>query len=85
MQTLEIWEIHEWDGGARHFPKGKVLATQELAKQYSEKYAHDIVYPKCLIILEDLSELEEVRHAEVRKRALAKLDPLERHVLGIKE
>jgi hypothetical protein len=83
IQILKLYQIHEWDGGERQVPSDKYLSNPEAAKAYKEKFKHDYIGEKVLVVVDSIEELEEVKTARIRAAALAKLDPLERKVLGV--
>lgn len=83
MQVVQCWDIQSWDGGERHNHRYYV-ASKEVADEWLEKHPHDVAYEHNLVILKDLTEIEEYKNGEMRKRAMAKLTTEERIVLGLK-
>lgn len=83
MKIIKCWDIQVWDGGDRHNHKYYV-ATKEAADAWKANNTYDEVYEKEFVILDSLTELEEYRAGELRKRALAKLTAEERVILGLK-
>lgn len=85
MQALELWEIHEWDGGDRTNATGKFFTNKEAADAYKVKRPHDYIYHRVLILVDNMEDLAAHTHTEMRKRALAKLSPEDKLILGIKD
>lgn len=84
MKSIEYWDIEVWDGGDRHNRKFSV-ATESEAKKWLLKNKYDQVVKHSLTVFDTLEEAMENDLASVRKRLLAKLSPLEKQALGIKE
>ena len=82
MKIIKCWDIQVWDGGERHTHLYYV-ATKEAADAWKAKNKFDEIYELEFVILDDLTELEEYKNGELRKRALAKLTEQERKVLGL--
>lgn len=84
MQTLEYWDIEVWDGGDRHNRKFSVADEVE-ADKWIKTHKYDIKVKHTLTVFDTLEEAMENDLVSVRKRLLAKLTPLEKQALGIKE
>lgn len=81
---LEVWAIHEWDGGERtNF--SFYTNNESLAKTWKEQHPNDFVAPQVLVIFETLAQRDAHRTLFLRQRAWDKLDPVERQALGMIE
>lgn len=84
MQVIECWDVQVWDGGDRHNHKF-FLRSEKEAKKWKEKNQYDYIAKKTITIFDSFEEALENDLVEVRKRTLAKLSPLEKQALGIRE
>ncbi|WNO06020.1 hypothetical protein [Rhodoferax mekongensis] len=83
MKTIRVWDVQSWDGGERHnhdFYLNYESTTEEQLKIYDK---HGCFIDRTLIIVEQLSEIPELRKEKIRQRALAKLNAQERQALGL--
>lgn len=86
MKTIEYYDIEVWDGGDRHNRKFSVASEHEAKKWKEAKENRYDTYTKhTLVVFDTLEEAMENDLASVRKRLLAKLTPLEKQALGIRE
>ena len=82
MQYIEYWEVTEdFDRSSTHVASFKSKADADALKG---KSMYRSVGRRNIIIFESLQDYEENNKAKIRKRAIAKLTPEEREVLGIR-
>lgn len=84
MNSFEVKRVDLWDGGDRH-NFGFYINAQVSDTHISEVHQHCMISKQTLTIFDDLHEVEENSYKNIRKRAIAKLTPMEREVLGLKE
>lgn len=85
MQVIDVWNVQTWDGGERHnhhFYLAQKAATEQQLKEWDK---HGAFFRQSLIVLGSLNEIPEFEQENIRQRALAKLTPVEREALGLKE
>ncbi len=85
MKSLELWEICAWDGGSRQTPTGQFFTNKAAAEEYMKVNKHDYINHKVLLLVDDMEDLKNAAHAEMRKRALAKLSPEDKMILNLKD
>jgi len=84
MQIVKCWDIQVWDGCDRNDHKFYVSSSAE-GDKWKEKAADnrfDTVREQTFEIYDTIEEYLEGKSEETRKRALAKLTPIERKSLG---
>lgn len=79
-KIIECWEVQRWDGGERHNHHCYV-ETEITAKEIAG--VHDIVIRREFIIHETKTAYDEWHNGKLKEKALAKLTPEERKVLGL--
>lgn len=84
MNSFEVKRVDLWDGGDRHNFAFYIIATVP-NDQIEKIHPHCSIHKQVLTIFDDLAEVEENSYKNLRKRAIAKLTPMERDVLGLKE
>lgn len=83
MQVLEVLDVEAWDGGEHHRHAYYLDATK--CKKEDVKDKHAIVTKRVIVVFNSVADMMDNRVENVRKRALAKLDPFERQALGIRD
>lgn len=84
MQVIECWSIQQWDGGDRQ-NHAFYLTSAEEKEKYMKTHKQDAAVKTTLVVYDTLDEVAENDRKKVRERALAKLTPLEKMALGIRE
>lgn len=82
MKLIQLWEIHEWDGGDHQVYRGKAAETEAAARELAGK--HDTVIARTHRVYEGAADMRANSVVELRKKALAKLTPEEIDALGVK-
>lgn len=83
MELIELYEVHEWDGGDLHKPSGNAFWDKAVAREVADPYGE--VVKLRLRVFESVQDFKDSSRAELRKRALAKLTPEEIDALGVSE
>lgn len=86
MQVIEVLRIDQWDGGDRHnfgFYFKKENATKENLKKWKD--SHCLVSDELIVIFDTVEEIHNNSTENLRKTALAKLSPLEKKALGLRD
>ena len=84
MNSFEVKRVDLWGGGDRH-NFGFYIITTVPNDQIEKAHPHCSIVKQVLTVFDDLKEVEESSYKNLRKSALAKLNPMERQVLGLKE
>lgn len=84
MNSFEVKRVDLWDGGDRH-NFGFYISATVPNDQIEKTHPHCSIHKQVLTIFDDLAEVEENSYKNLRKKALAKLTPMERDALGLKE
>ncbi|MCK9369209.1 hypothetical protein M0R04_04660 [Candidatus Dojkabacteria bacterium] len=85
MEIVELFEIGVWDGGERNVVKF-AFSNQEAAESYKEmpKHKHDTIIKKQIKVYSSLNDYHNNSDEAIKARALSKLTPEEKLVLGLK-
>jgi len=83
MEIIDLYEIAVWDGGERHIPKFYFILKKD-AEDYKKDHPHDTFYNKKLKVYATYQDFKDENDQVIRERALAKLTPAEKFVLGLK-
>lgn len=84
MKVFDVKAVHGWDGGDRRnfsFYIDASVSDEEIKRAC--QLCQVVRTP--LVILDSLEEREELKSANLRRSAWAKLTPLERKALGMTE
>lgn len=82
MQYIEYWEVSScYDRDITHIAN---FINKDDAEVCAGKDIYRSAYKKSITIFDDLQDYEENNKAKIRERAIAKLTPEEREVLGIR-
>lgn len=85
QHKMVLFELLDWDGGdgRSNRPSGAVTASAEVANAWRKKTNGNSVRELRGILIQSLDDMTQVRLAADRARALAKLTPRDREVLGV--
>lgn len=82
MREFEVKRVDLWDGGERHNFGFYIDATvPDNAIEKANRYC--LIHHQVLVIFDTLDERKENSNRDLKRRAWAKLTPLEREALGI--
>lgn len=85
QRKMVLYELLDWDGadGRSNRPSGAVTASPEVAKAWRRQASGNSVRELRGTLIQSLDDMAQVRLAADRARALAKLTPRDREVLGV--
>ena len=83
MTVLDLYEVMVWDGGEHHYPKFYFQYEKD-AQEYVKAYPHDFYQKRQFKVYYSYEDFEDNTDDAIRKRALDKLTPEEKLVLGVK-
>jgi len=85
FQVVNVVSVQEWDGGDRYHHKF-YFTDYEVAKEYKAKVDKSCyLHHTSLIVCDTIEDVKNWKNGELRQRALAKLTPEDRQVLGLKD
>lgn len=84
MLISEVKQVDLWDGGDRH-NFGFFIRAEVADKDIQDRHPHCSIMRKTLCVFETLDEVEANSVKELRRKVWAKLSPLERAAIGMKE
>lgn len=81
MKALTLYRLESWDGADRHNPTGIYCSNKSDADKWKATY--DSYTEMTILIADSFNEIQELEQQKVKTRALAKLTPEERKILGL--
>jgi len=81
VKVFTVWRIFEWDGGDRDIRTDFLFTDKQVAETAVEPGGR--IAKETICILDTLDDLIEAKEGVAREKALNKLSPHERKLLGV--
>lgn len=83
MQVLQLYRVHQWDGGERTNATDIYFTEQKAADDYKAANKFDTVIKNNLVLCASLDEYESFKLNAIKERAMSKLSVEEKYALGL--